>query len=59
MDCLGDVLKEFELTKYFKYILLSRECGVMKPNPQIFIKMNELSKIEPANCYHIGDDFEK
>ncbi|KXN73019.1 HAD-like protein, partial [Conidiobolus coronatus NRRL 28638] len=54
-----DILKEFELTKYFKHILLSRECGVMKPNPQIFLKMNELSKIKPADCYHIGDDFEK
>lgn len=44
------------LTDRFSIITISEEIGLSKPNPKIFIEACRAAKVNPSDCWHIGDD---
>ncbi|XP_019873665.2 rhythmically expressed gene 2 protein [Aethina tumida] len=55
---LGATLSNTKLRHFFEFILTSYEVGVEKPDPRIFHKAMEESKLknlQPDECLHVGD----
>ncbi len=52
-------IKQLQLTKYFnnKNIIISGEVGCAKPNPNIFLKCEQLFEGEDCDFYMIGDSY--
>jgi len=40
----------------FSTITISEELGLSKPDPKIFIEACRAAKVNPSDCWHIGDD---
>ena len=51
-------LKNSDLLKYFRYIILSEEVGVLKPNRIIFDESLKISNCSVGKALMIGDNFE-
>jgi HAD superfamily hydrolase (TIGR01549 family) len=51
-------LQKFDLAKYFDYIVLSRDLGVRKPDPEIFIFALRSMWIKGSEAVHVGDSLE-
>lgn len=45
------------LSKYFKEVILSEDCGIMKPNPEIFHYSSQRAKSTNLNSLYIGDNY--
>jgi HAD superfamily hydrolase (TIGR01549 family) len=52
-------LEKHDLTKYFDYIVLSRDLGARKPDPEIFIFALRSMWIKAENAVHVGDSLEE
>jgi REG-2-like HAD superfamily hydrolase len=51
------LLEQHGLRQYFQFILTPRNCGLYKPQKEIFYQAAKLAKIESNNnLCHIGDD---
>ena len=48
-------LEKLDLAKYFDYIILSRDLGVRKPDPEIFIYALRSMWIKASETIHVGD----
>lgn len=48
-------LEKLDLAKYFDYIILSRDLGVRKPDPEIFIYALRSMWIKAGETVHVGD----
>jgi len=53
------VLEHLGISKFFRHIFLSSELGADKPDPFIFHRALEVSRLQPANVLHVGDDPER
>jgi len=54
---LESLLEQHQLRQYFQFILTPRNCGLYKPQKEIFIHAVNLAKIESNNnLCHVGDD---
>ncbi len=53
------ILKQLGLLKYFRYVFVSSELGVDKPDPEIFRRALRLGGREAAEVLHVGDDPER
>ncbi|CAF1239489.1 unnamed protein product [Rotaria magnacalcarata] len=54
---LESLLEQHDLRKYFQFILTPRNCGLYKPQVEIFSLAAKLGNIKSnANLCHIGDD---
>jgi len=53
------VLKRTKLSKNFDHILLSYKEGIMKPDPRIYQKALQLSKVSNHEVLFVGDDINK
>jgi putative hydrolase of the HAD superfamily len=53
------ILKQLGLLKYFRYVFVSSELGVDKPNPEIFRRALRLAGREASEVLHVGDDPER
>jgi 2-haloacid dehalogenase len=51
-------LQKLDLAKYFDYIVLSRDLGVRKPDPEIFIYTLRSMWIKSSEAIHVGDSLE-
>ncbi len=51
-------LQKLDLTKYFDYIVLSRDLGVRKPDLEIFIFALRSMWIKGSEAVHVGDSLE-
>lgn len=51
-------LKKFELEQYFDYIVLSRDLGIRKPDPEIFNFTLRTWGIAGEDAIHVGDSLE-
>jgi HAD superfamily hydrolase (TIGR01549 family) len=51
-------LQKLDLAKYFDYIVLSRDLGVRKPDPEIFIFALRSMWIKGSEAVHVGDSLE-
>jgi putative hydrolase of the HAD superfamily len=52
-------LQKLDLTKYFDCIVLSRDLGVRKPDPEIFIYALRSMWIKGNEAVHVGDSLEE
>lgn len=53
------VLEHLGVRKYFEHIFLSSELGADKPDPEIFRRALVLTRLEPGEMLHVGDDPER
>lgn len=53
-----DVLTESGLDKLFHVVVLSRDVGVRKPHPGIFLYALERIGVKPEETLHVGDSIE-
>ncbi len=53
---LRKILERRGLLDYFSVITFSDECGIRKPDPEIFWMTLERIGIAPAEAMHVGDD---
>ena len=52
-------LKRFHLEQYFKVVVISRDIGIRKPDPEIFhFAVNALG-IEESEAMHVGDSLQE
>lgn len=51
-------LRKLDLERYFDYIVLSRDLGVRKPDPEIFNFALHNWGIESSEAVHVGDSLE-
>jgi HAD superfamily hydrolase (TIGR01549 family) len=51
-------LQKLDVAKYFDYIVLSRDLGVRKPDPEIFIYALRSMWIKGSEAIHVGDSLE-
>lgn len=51
-------LKKHDLEKYFEYVVLSRDLGIRKPDPEIFNFTLHNLEIEANESVHVGDSLE-
>jgi putative hydrolase of the HAD superfamily len=49
-------LVQFDIAKYFEYILFSSDAGACKPDPAIFRRMLKSIKARPRDVIFVGDD---
>jgi putative hydrolase of the HAD superfamily len=53
------ILRHLGLLKYFRYVFVSSELGVDKPNPEIFRRALRLAGRGAGEVIHAGDDPER
>jgi len=53
---VGNALKFYGISKYFKFILSSEELGVEKPNPLVFKTLLKRIKESAGDVVHVGDN---
>jgi len=52
------VLQKFDLEQYFDYIVLSRDVGIRKPDPEIFNFTLKNLGAKSSTAVHVGDSLE-
>jgi putative hydrolase of the HAD superfamily len=50
------ILEHLGVSHFFSHVFLSSELGADKPDPEIFRRALRLSKAEPNETLHVGDD---
>jgi len=53
---LREILRHYGLFGYFAGLTFSDECGIRKPEPEIFLQALRAAKTTPAEAIHVGDD---
>ncbi|MCG8606001.1 HAD-IA family hydrolase [bacterium] len=51
-------LKNTALASFFSYKIYSSELGVMKPDPKIFFKAMQITKVHAKEAAYVGDSYE-
>jgi HAD superfamily hydrolase (TIGR01549 family) len=51
-------LRETGLIDHFQVVVCSRDLGIRKPNPRIFMHVLEALGVEPGEAVHVGDSIE-
>jgi len=54
-DCTVQILKRFDIEKYFEFVMTSDDVKMAKPNPEIVIKACKKLRIKPENVVLVGD----
>jgi HAD superfamily hydrolase (TIGR01549 family) len=54
-DSAVNVLKQFDIYRYFEIVLTSNDVKKSKPNPEIVIKSCKLLKLNPEDIILVGD----
>jgi putative hydrolase of the HAD superfamily len=52
------VLEKFDLNKYFDYVVLSRDLGIRKPDPEIFNFTLQNLGVKNYETIHVGDSLQ-
>jgi putative hydrolase of the HAD superfamily len=53
---LREVLRRYGVLDHFAHLTFSDECGVRKPEPEIFRRTLQAVGVTPAEAVHVGDD---
>ena len=53
------VLKKYDIRQYFEYVVLSRDLGIRKPDPEIFNFTLQNIGVKNYETIHIGDSLEQ
>ncbi len=51
-------LARFDLSRRFEHIFISEECGLRKPDREIFSAACNAAGVPPGDALHIGDSYE-
>lgn len=54
-DCTKQILKTFNIAKYFDFVLTSDDVKIAKPHPEIVILACKKFKVKPKDAVLIGD----
>jgi putative hydrolase of the HAD superfamily len=54
----NELVEKYQIAQHFDQIFISAEMGLVKPNPQIFLKVINQLKQSPQNIYFIDDNTE-
>jgi len=54
-DCTIQILKKFDIEKFFDFVLTSDDVSMGKPDPELVIKTCEKLDIKPQNAVLVGD----
>jgi pyrophosphatase PpaX len=54
-DCAVQILKRFNIEKYFEFVMTSDDVKMAKPNPEIVIKSCKKLRLKPENVVLVGD----
>jgi len=54
-DCAVKILKQFNIEKFFEFVMTSDDVSMGKPNPEIVLKACKRFKVEPKDVLLIGD----
>ena len=50
------MLRQYGVLGHFAHLAFSDECGVRKPEPEIFRRTLKAVGVAPAEAVHVGDD---
>jgi putative hydrolase of the HAD superfamily len=53
---LRRLLERFGLLDCFAHLTFSDECGIRKPDPEIFLRTLRAAGVPPGEAIHVGDD---
>jgi putative hydrolase of the HAD superfamily len=53
---IPDYLETYNLTSYFKTVVLSSKIGIRKPNPEIYWEAARRIGVVPAKCVYVADN---
>jgi putative hydrolase of the HAD superfamily len=53
---LREVLRQYGVLGHFAHLTFSDECGVRKPEPEIFRRTLTAAGVAPGEAVHVGDD---
>jgi HAD superfamily hydrolase (TIGR01509 family) len=54
-DCAVRILKQFNIEKFFDFVMTSDDVIMGKPNPEIVLKACKRLKVEPKDVVLVGD----
>ena len=54
-DCAVQILKRFDIEKYFKFVVTSDDVSMAKPSPEIVLKACERLNVDPEDVILVGD----
>lgn len=54
-DCAVQILKRFDIEKYFEFVVTSDDVSMAKPSPEIVLKACERLNVDPEDVVLIGD----
>ena len=54
-DCAVQILKQFDIEKYFEFVMTSDDVSKAKPDPEIVLKACKRLKVEPKDVVLVGD----
>jgi len=54
-DCAKQILKQFNIEKFFDFIMTSDDVTMAKPNPEIVLKACKRFRVEPKDVILVGD----
>lgn len=53
---LREILRSYGLLDYFAHLTFSDECGIRKPDPEIFRRTLQVAGVAAGEAIHVGDD---
>ena len=56
-EAVAELRQRYPLEKYFDIVVLSCECGLIKPDVRIFKKLVDLSELRPDEILMVGDSY--
>jgi HAD superfamily hydrolase (TIGR01509 family) len=54
-DCTIQILKKYDIDKFFDFVMTSDDVTIAKPNPEIVLKACKHLKVEPKDVILVGD----
>lgn len=54
-DCAIQILKKFDIEKFFEFVMTSDDVTMAKPNPEIVLKSCKRLKVDPKDIVLVGD----
>ena len=54
-DCAVQILKKFDIEKYFEFLLTSDDVKMAKPDPEIVLKSCKMLNVNPRDVVLVGD----
>ena len=54
-DCAVQILRNFDIERFFEFVLTSDDVSMAKPDPEIVLKSCEIMGVDPLEAVLVGD----